>query len=314
MASAELYGLTLSADFDLHDAAAATERGPEVTIVSAPAFEEWAELPDGPTLLDFWTGDDHWYQLVRKADGDYLFRVPSICDYAISGDLSQIELAMHADAASGMDSVMTTGALLSLLLYLKGSPVFHGSAVDIGGEAIAFIGHSGQGKTTMATLFCAEGAAAVTDDVLVIDSPGERPAVRRGSRELRLRSGIEEVAAQVPGSGTRVSADERLVISPQHSGERSIPLRAIVIPRPMRDGSELRFERLSARDATFALLSFPRLMGWKDEQVLTESFRDAAALARTTPVVVAFTPWGPPFPENLTRSLLEYLDSSDSAS
>ncbi|WEG09170.1 hypothetical protein PU630_01000 [Microbacterium horticulturae] len=309
MLKTELYGLTLATDFDLHGVGDSTDADPDVVVASRPAFGKWDKLPNGSTLLDYWTGDNQWYQLVRAEDGTFFFRIPSICDFAISSDLRQVDLAMYKGAAVGMDSVMTTGALLSLLLCLRGATVLHGSAVEMAGGAIAFIGHSGQGKTTTATMFCAEGASVVTDDVLVVDSPEDQPTVRRGSRELRLRPGTEELASTVVAREVRTSADKRLVLSPQYSEEESLPLRALVIPSPTRDGSPLRFERLSRRNAVFALLSFPRLMGWRDDDVVTRSFEHATALARTTPVVIAHVPWGPPFPADVSRSFSAWLDS-----
>lgn len=308
MSQTVLYGLGINADFDLHDAGGTGGDDTDVTVRTGPSFDRWVPQPVGEALLDFET-DEPWYTLVRTEEGTLHFRVHTVCDYLISSDLCDVELRMHTSVDRGMDGVMTTGALLSLLLYLRGTPVFHGSAVDVGGNGVAFIGHSGQGKTTMAALFCAEGASVITDDVLVIDDTEGLPLVRRGSRELRLRSGVEDLAARIDNAGSRVSADARHVIAPRPSALSSIPLRAIVIPRPTRDGSALRFQRLSSKDATLALLAFPRLMGWRDQRVLSGIFRDAAALAARVPVLVAHIPWGPPFPEDVTSALFEALEA-----
>lgn len=306
-----LYGLGIDADFDLHDAGAVTPAPPDVVVTSKEPFTNWSPLPKTDPLLDFARGEDHWYTLVRGSDGTYHFRVPTVCDYTIQPDLRTVSLAMHVDAPSGMDGVMTTGALLALMLYLRGTTVFHGSAVDVSGRGVGFVGHSGQGKTTLATLFCVEGASVVTDDVLVVDDIVSAPAIRRGSRELRLRPGIDQLASQISDARIRTSADERQVIAPRQTAAPSVPLAAIVIPNPTRDGSPMRFERLKPRDAALALLSFPRLMGWRDDRVLATMLADASALARRVPVVVGHIPWGPPFPESVTESLFEYLDISE---
>ncbi|GAB2524438.1 hypothetical protein [Paramicrobacterium agarici] len=303
-----LYGLGVDTDFDLHDAGHSGMGEADIRVRTGPYSQASSPQPAGEHLLDFETNEP-WYTLVRTASGDLHFRVHGVCDYLISPDFRDVELRMLAGVDQGMDGVMTTGTLMSLLLYLKGSPVFHGSAVDVDGAGIAFVGHSGQGKTTMATLLCSEGASVITDDVLVIDDAATLPTIRRGSRELRLRSGIEELASRAAMGSSRVSADERQVIAPRPADAERVPLRAIVIPRPTRDDSPLRFERLSEKDALLALLAFPRLMGWRDPNVLSLVFQNASALVTRVPVLVGHVPWGPPFPEGITSALLAEVNS-----
>ncbi|WP_166996728.1 hypothetical protein [Paramicrobacterium fandaimingii] len=308
MSQTMLYGLGIETDFDLHDAGASDLEKTDVRVRTGPDLQTNVPQPSGERLLDFETNEP-WYTLVRTAQGDLHFRVHGVCDYLISSDFRDVELRMNAGVERGMDGVMTVGALVSLLLYLKGTSVFHGSAVDVGGRGIAFVGHSGQGKTTMATLFCAEGASVITDDVLVVDSAQMRPRIRRGTRELRLRSGIEELADRAAGGAFRVSADARRVIAPRHSDAADVPLHAIVVPNPTRDGSPMRFERLGEKDALLALLGFPRLMGWRDQSVLSRVFKDASVLAARVPVLLGHIPWGPPFPEGITTALLTTVDA-----
>jgi hypothetical protein len=306
MTRARLYGLNVETDYDLHEVGAPFDGSPDVEVRSLPRFVDWVAL-EGEIMLDFSTQDDHWYVLVREASGRLTLRIPTLCDFVISEDLVHVTVAMHVDAEDGMDAVLTTGTLLSALLFLRGAPVLHGSAVEVDGAAIGFIGHSGQGKTTMATAFCAEGAASVTDDVLVIDvEAGRQPLVRRGSRELRLREGTLELVG-AGDEATRTTVDARTVLMPQYTTHERLPLRAIVIPRPRRDGVPLSFERMSTKDAVLALLAFPRLMGWRDPEVLGAYFSLATSTAGAVPVVVANVPWGEPFPGGFTEALMDVL-------
>jgi len=55
------------------------------------------------------------------------------------------------------------------MLYGSGYPNLHASAVVIDGQAIAFLGTSGAGKSTMSAALARRGAAFLTDDVLRID-------------------------------------------------------------------------------------------------------------------------------------------------
>lgn len=308
MTVTRLYGLTVRTDFALPEPPAGPAEQADVAIVTGDPLTSWEPQPAGEIVLDFAT-DQPWYTLVRLPDGGYHHRVHTLCDAVISPGLDRIDLRMHTDAAPGMDAVMTTGNLLSLMLFLRGTSVFHGSAVEVDGRAIGIVGQSGQGKTTTATLLCADGGFAVTDDVLVVDDPRACPRVRRGSSELRLRSGALELAATVDAASVRVSADSRQVLAPRRSSQESLALRAILIPFPSRDGSPLRFERLRPMDAAVALPRYPRLMGWRDPLILRTLLETAAALAASTPVLIARIPWGPPFPDTITDTLLETLDT-----
>ncbi|MGH3922730.1 MAG: hypothetical protein ACRDTT_07670, partial [Pseudonocardiaceae bacterium] len=48
----------------------------------------------------------------------------------------------------------------------------------------------------------------------------------------------------------------------------------------------------------------PRLLGWSDERILTQTFLNLSRLARAVPVYAARVPWGPPFDEAVIDTLL----------
>ncbi|MBE9213095.1 serine kinase [Plectonema cf. radiosum LEGE 06105] len=60
------------------------------------------------------------------------------------------------------------GPIFSVLLRQRGLLTIHASCVAIDGEAVAFIGHSGWGKSTLANAFYNQGYPLLTDDVMAI--------------------------------------------------------------------------------------------------------------------------------------------------
>ena len=62
--------------------------------------------------------------------------------------------------------------LVPLAMSRQGVPAFHASVVTIAGGAVAFLGQSGMGKSTLAASFALNGARFLTDDALLIE---ERP-------------------------------------------------------------------------------------------------------------------------------------------
>jgi hypothetical protein len=61
------------------------------------------------------------------------------------------------------------GKVMATLLYQRGFLVLHASAVEIDGQAVAFVGTSGLGKSSLAASLYACGNAVVADDVVAVD-------------------------------------------------------------------------------------------------------------------------------------------------
>lgn len=60
------------------------------------------------------------------------------------------------------------GPVMALFLYLKGYLILHGSSVQMGKGAIAFLGYSKLGKSTLAINLYKKGYSLVTDDIIAI--------------------------------------------------------------------------------------------------------------------------------------------------
>lgn len=67
------------------------------------------------------------------------------------------------DAASYL-----TGSVLAFVLRLRGVACIHGSAIAIGGKAVAVVGPSGSGKSSTAASFARLGYAVLTDDLIAL--------------------------------------------------------------------------------------------------------------------------------------------------
>lgn len=78
------------------------------------------------------------------------------------------------------------GPALSVVLRQRGLLVLHASCVALEDRAIAFMGHSGWGKSTLAAAFHARGYNVLTDDVMAVDLSGDQPMVIPGYPQLKL--------------------------------------------------------------------------------------------------------------------------------
>lgn len=307
----ELYGLVIESDRPLYRGAlpVPADAAPDVTIRHSPN-EVASRGPGSDDLELHYEQDDFAYFCERAADGSYALVFTDACEFEISPDLRQVTVYRHRGAVAGIEDVLASGAQMAWQLYMRGFLVLHASAVQVGGAAVAFVGGSGRGKSTMATLMCSAGARILTDDLLRVDLAEDGPLARLGSSELRLRKGADTLAAafgDAPPS-RRTSADDRSILQPDRMADDSIPLRAIYVPAPTHDDPAVRIDRIVAADSLFALMRFPRLLGWKEPGVRTRQFALSAQLLQKVPFSLAYVPWGPPFSDTIAAEILADLD------
>jgi hypothetical protein len=79
-----------------------------------------------------------------------------------------------------------TGPVLAYWLEQEGLPALHASAVAIAKRAVAFLAHSGNGKSTLAGGFIQAGAALLTDDILPVEDQDGRFWGRPGLPQIKM--------------------------------------------------------------------------------------------------------------------------------
>lgn len=293
-------GLRIRSEVELHLPFALDGRW-DVDVRRGRHLDECHGPPPGEVIAEYQMGGTSWYTATDTGSG-YRLRFEGAGEFEISADLSTVEVRALRAGPEGLLPILLAGTVSAFLLALRGHTALHASAVAIDGTAVAFVGQSGRGKSTLAALLCVHGAALVTDDVLTIDT--EVPVrCTGGATELRLRA---PAAALVPTHAevrTRRTADERVAYAPSAAPPVPLPLGAIVVPAPSRSDPELVVARLDPSSALFTLLSFPRVYGWRRPDVLERDFGALSHLVNHVPVYVVTVPWGPPFDPAVARSL-----------
>lgn len=61
-----------------------------------------------------------------------------------------------------------SGGVMAVLLYQRDFLILHGSAVNISGKAVLFLGDSGEGKSSTAAALQAQGYPQITDDLAAV--------------------------------------------------------------------------------------------------------------------------------------------------
>ncbi len=242
----------------------------------------------------------------RTADGGVLFQIAqSELGYRIAGPQYGIaivspdgSLVRGSPGTGGLTDWqrLLIGQVLPFAAVLHGLEVLHASAVAVDGEAVAFLGHSGAGKTSLAIELCRLGAGFLADDVLAVERRGDRLLGHPGAPLVGVDPDQVERLGPATICGPVLAEDSSEAMVRMRPQETPLPLKAIfVLERDPEGPSRPRFEPVVAPQmllaATFnlVLLERPRLEALLDvcalaaagrvEKVVIGPGSDAPALA-----------------------------------
>lgn len=125
--------------------------------IGAPAFHHWL-LADGSVWSSFF-----------RVNGGYLVRFPGLADFQVSADCSRVIGAPVPGTDMTTMQHLFLNQVTPLVLSHQGVPVFHASAVALGNGAVAFLGETGRGKSTLAASFATHDQGLLTDDALILE-------------------------------------------------------------------------------------------------------------------------------------------------
>jgi hypothetical protein len=124
------------------------------------------------------------------------------------------------------------GSALGALLHQRRLLPLHANAMDFGGRAVAFMGASGAGKSTMAAWFHDRGSSVLADDVCVVTlGEGGEPMAHPGIPRLRLWRDALEASGRSANAHEHAFDDADKYNVPTRRGRTSgaIPLGAIYL-------------------------------------------------------------------------------------
>jgi hypothetical protein len=201
------------------------------------------------------------------------------------------------------------GNVMGVLLYQRGLLVLHGSAIERDGGAIAFLGNSGAGKSSVAAALHTCGHNVVADDVVPVETTPGRATVYPAFPQLKLYPAI----AGALGYDTETllwldhTEEKRGCRVPDRFAERSLPLRAVYILAP---GETAEIEPLGPQDAVVELIrhSYPCKL-WHAGGAA--HFRQCVELAQRLPVCRLRKLEHPSTLRALVALVAEHLDGED---
>jgi hypothetical protein len=186
------------------------------------------------------------------------------------------------------------GSAFAAILHQRGLLPLHANAVVVEGRAVAFMGHPGAGKSTLAAWFHDRGFPVLADDVCVVtwDEAG-RPLANPGIPRLRLRPEAIEASGRNIGDYEPAFDDrDKFNVPTDRGGAReAVPLHHLYLLERSDSGGE-DFDRLAGAAAVEALVANTYRGGYLPLMEGTGAHLLACArLARGVPVFEARRRW-----------------------
>jgi hypothetical protein len=173
------------------------------------------------------------------------------------------------------------GRILPWAAVLRGLEAFHASAVGFRGKAVAFVGETGAGKTSVAIRLLARGMEFFTDDVLALDRSAGTVRAHPGAGIASVRPSDR---ASIPGAtwsglGTVLGHSGKTYVEVPRA-ERPLPLGAVYF---LGTGEERPVEPIGQRDPR-QLLASTFVLGVQTPARLLNQLDVCAAIAREVPM------------------------------
>lgn len=272
-----------------------------------PVFLSQTKNPRGQSTLSLYRLETCWVmQFLERADC-YIWPERVIC-------------CLQPDLPDHVLNVLLLTNLLPFWLELKGFVTLHASAVNLSGHAVAFIGHSHHGKSTLAASMLQQGYSLLTDDVLPVIAQDAAYLAYPGFPSMRMWPGETEHFLD------RVDDLER--VHPQFT-KRQVPLeqtkigafsdqpawlkRVYILDR--RDPSELpagpQIQSVSHRNAVIELLRYSFVTRLAEAAgLLPQRFQLLTGLVQQVPLSRLIYPSGYPYLPQIRQAILVDLSVS----
>jgi hypothetical protein len=188
----------------------------------------------------------------------YLLRIPGIASY-LASDGRDIVVAPEPGARQLDVRAYLLGTVFVILCHQRGMLPLHASAVAGSQGVVAFLGHSGQGKSSLAAHLAQRGFPVLADDFCLIDfSASAEAMVIPAAPWLKLwRNSLETLGRPAEGLQRVFSQDDKYRL-PLDSPLHPKPIRTLVFLDSDDDsafgGSAARLEEVSAVEAIPSLM------------------------------------------------------------
>jgi hypothetical protein len=258
---------------------------------------QWRDIRRLAALGD----SQQWFENKRLEDGSTFLRWLGRYEFLVAHDGRRI--LAESPARGALESFLVyllNGALPVAMLY-RGLDPLHATAVAVDGAAVAFLGRSGYGKSTLGAAFLQDGSPILTDDLLIVKQERDQWLAYPGPPRLKLLPKPAKMFFGKRASGVPMNPETSKLVIPLETPQampEAVPLRVLYVLNPPRsrdmegaarvragNSSAIRLRRLQGRQALLALVR-NSYNDWLAEPArLSRQIAEYARLASQVPVI-----------------------------
>lgn len=234
-----------------------------------------------------WKDDDGVISMAAaQRDGTYLIRFPGLADFTVDATLAIVQVFPSPATDEGVLAHLLVDQLIPRLLNQQGRLVVHASSVALpDGKVVAFLGTTGQGKSTLAAALMEYGCELITDDCLLLGCEQNLVLAVPAYRSLRLWPDSMGALFRGPSNFLPISPsmDKYQWILPDTSSigvaARLAAVFVLSPPPGMADPSQSRIEALRGAEATMALVQSLFVLDIESTAVVQRNVQQSAQVA-----------------------------------
>jgi hypothetical protein len=239
-------------------------------------------IPSRAPIHDYESPDGQVWMSIFRADAGYVLRFPKLATFLVSRDVHRVCCSPHAGTPPETIRHLFLDQVMPLVVASHGRAVLHASAVTVAGAAVAFLGPSGKGKSTLAASSLNAGCMLLADDCLPLTETAgtfiavpSYPGLRLWPDVVPTVAGDCEPLSPVCHYSLKARMGAANAGVPFHS--RPLPLRRVyVLGEPTPD---IAIAPLSPLDAVIELVKASYMLDITDRQALTLQFETLSRLA-----------------------------------
>lgn len=226
--------------------------------------------------------------------GALVLTIPEVGRYKIEAG-NRITVECEPGVPERNVRLFLLGSAFGVLLHQRGLLPLHANAIEIDGQAVAFMGPSGAGKSTLAAWFHDQGFSIIADDVCVVGFDGEgRPHAMPGLPRLRLWAEALELMGRDPQQFARsfLSDDREKFDVPIDAASAAQFKRSIAAIYVLDRGDEFSVDQMRGIEAAEEIFANTYRGGYLSRtNGQKEHWESAMRLVHGTPVFRAVRQW-----------------------